>query len=472
MPLAFVDIETTGSHLRCDRIIEIGILRVEEDKLVRTYKQLINPETYLSPFIEQITGINAHDLEDKPTFEQVKEEIMEILDGATFVAHNVRFDYGFVKNELKRYGISYSAKQLCTVRLSRTLFPEFHHHNLDALIKRFNFEIENRHRAFDDAHVLWKFYQALPHIFPQEKIEKTIFSLMKKPSVPINLDETMLEILPEGPGVYLFYGDGDVPLYIGKSINIKERVLAHFGSDHESSKELSITQQIKRIETIETVGELGALLKEASLIKKHQPIYNRQLRKTKKIVFLRKNTTPKGYDTIEIGETKKISADDIKEFLGIFTSKKKAKDYLRRQAEEHQLCEKLLGLEKGSGPCFGSKIGRCKGACLGHEKPISYNIRFIEAFSSRKIKSWPYKGPIRITEYDSIENRQEEFMINEWCLIGQIDDEKIFDYDTYKILVRYIFKQHNQKNIINLTDEPMDIDSYEISSISEMNRSL
>src|SRR5437867_5621 len=132
--LAFVDIETTGTRVSRDRIIEIGILRVEENKLVATYKTLINPQTYISPFIEQMTGISKEALENAPIFSDVKEKILDILDDCVFVAHNARFDYGFLKTEYKHLGISFSPKQFCTVKLSRLLYPKYKQHNLDSLI--------------------------------------------------------------------------------------------------------------------------------------------------------------------------------------------------------------------------------------------------------------------------------------------------------------------------------------------------
>ncbi len=444
---SFVDIETTGSHSRYDRIIEIGILRVEQDKVVRTYNQLINPQTYLSPFIAQMTGINPDDLESAPPFEHIKEEILEVLDDTIFVAHNVRFDYGFIKNEFKRFGINYSAKQLCTVKLSRKLFPQYKRHSLDSLIERFNFSTKNRHRAYDDAKVIWDFFQKINLSYPAEIITKAVNEITKKPSLPLGLNQQVIDSLPENPGVYMFYGENDLPLYIGKSVNIKDRVLSHFTDDQNSSKELRITQQIKYINTIETVGELGALLKEAELIKKMQPLYNRQLRKTKKLIVLRKKTLENGFLTLNIESITHIDTSDLPTLMGIFPSKKKAKEYMREKALDHSLCEKLLGLEKCSGSCFGHKLERCKGACVGRELPVRYNIRFVQAFSQKKIKTWPFRGAIKITEYDPIENRKEEFIINKWCLTSKDSDEIFFDYDTYKILVRYIFNEKNSRKI-------------------------
>lgn len=453
MNFSFVDIETTGAHSRHDRIIEIGILRVDENKLTKTYQKLINPETYLNPFISQMTGITQSDLEIAPTFEELKEEILEVLDGTIFVAHNVRFDYGFIRNEFKRFGINFSSKQICTVKLSRTLFPQYTRHSLDSLIERFKFNMQNRHRAFDDAKVLWDFYQKVHAIFPTETVDKVVQEIMKKPALPQHLSQSILDNLPEGPGVYIFYGENDIPLYVGKSVNIRDRVLSHFSNDQNSTKELKISQQIQRIETIPTVGEFGALLKEAELIKSMQPLYNTQLRKLHKVVLLKKKELANRFYSLEMEQVKNITPEDLSTTLGIFPSKKKAKEFIKKKAEDFKLCEKLLGLEKTSGSCFGHKIERCKGACINQEHFLSYNMRFLQAFSEKKIKSWPFKGPIKITEFDPIEQRSEEFIANKWCLTSYENGDLFFDYDTYKILVRFILNQRNQRHITHLQNE-------------------
>ncbi len=460
MKFSFVDIETTGAHARHDRIIEIGILRVEDNKLVKTYQKLINPETYLNPFISQMTGITEQDLERAPTFEEVKEEILEILDDTIFVAHNVRFDYGFLRNEFKRYGIGFSSKQMCTVKLSRTLFPQYTKHSLDSLVERFQFQMQNRHRAYDDAKVLWDFYQKVQTLFPLETVDTVVQEIMKKPSLPHHISQTIIDELPDGPGVYIFYGENDIPLYVGKSVSIRDRVLSHFQNDQNSSKELKISQQVKRIETIPTVGEFGALIKEAELIKTMQPLYNAQLRRTQKIVILKKRELSNRFYSLEIDQVKYISPEDLQSMLGIFPTKKKAKEYIAKKAEEFQLCEKLLGIEKCSGACFGHKLEKCKGACIEKEHFLSYNMRFIQAFSDKKIKSWPFEGAIKITEYDPIEQRSEEFIADRWCLTSHNKEELFFDYDTYRILVRYIFNQRNQSRI-----SPFHVHSNRIQSL-------
>lgn len=474
--LAFVDIETSGSSTTHDRIIEIGILRVENQELVRTYETLINPQTVVSPFIEEMTGIQSADLVTAPTFEEIKDEILEVLDSCVFVAHNVRFDYGFLKNEFRRYGVSFAPKHFCTVKLSRTLYPQHTKHNLDALMERFELSCDRRHRAFDDAKVIWDFYQRLHQDIPTDKLTDALKMALRKPSLPIHLPPNTLDTIPENPGVYIFYGENNMPLYIGKSINLRDRVASHFSGDHSSAKEMNISQQLRSIETISTAGELGALLKEATLVKQMMPLYNRHLRNAKKLTIARKTKTKEGYDTIKLEDVSTIGIDDIEDIVAIFRTKQQAKEKLADIANKYALCEKILGIEKGKGSCFGYKIEQCHGACIGEELPIKYNLRFTEAFYNLKIKSWPFPGPIMIEEYDAVEQRREVFVIDKWCLInGTINTEPledmnqetftksvlnslnrediIFDYDTYKILVRYLFDKRNQQSIKVLSRE-------------------
>ena len=452
MTYSFVDIETTGTSARHDRVIEIGILRVENDKMVKKYNQLINPETHVSSFITQITGITPEDLEDAPTFEIVKDEVYELLHGSIFVAHNVRFDHGFLKNEFKRYDMNLAMKQLCTVKLSRTLFPQHRHHNLDAIIERFNIKCENRHRAYDDAHATWQFFRKVSKLFPRDQLDQMLEKQIKRPSVPTRINARLIDRLPEGPGVYKFYGEEGMPLYIGKSRNMRKRVLSHFSADHRYEKDMNISRQLKNIETISTAGELGALLKESVLIKKEKPLYNRALRRKNMLTLLLQAQTYQGFNTIRIENRSQIFADDLENLVGVCTSKKIARELLKERISNHNLCEKIMGIEKSSGPCFEYKLTKCRGACINKESALRYNIRFIEAFGKDKIKPWPFDGAVTIREHDSVEHLTDIFHINKWCLITSDNDPLIFDYDAYKILVRYLQK-HKVGSHFSITEK-------------------
>ncbi|HVF69538.1 MAG TPA: exonuclease domain-containing protein [Xanthomonadales bacterium] len=461
--IAFVDIETTGVSAAYDRIIEIGILRVENNVLVKTFHSLIDPQTFIPKEIELLTGISPYDLEKAPTFREIKDDIQEILKDCVFVAHNVRFDYGFLKNEFRRINISFSTKHFCTVRLSRLLYPSHKHHNLDAIIQRYNFECKNRHRALDDAAVLFDFYKMAHDESQPDAFEQAVSRCLKKTSTPLNLPPNSLENLPEQPGVYIFYSQTGMPLYVGKSINLRERILSHFASDIHSPTEMNISQQVAQVETIPTTGELGALLLESQLIKKLLPLYNKKSRIKRELVAVKSKINIDGYKEIYIEpivsiDPNQLGAENGEAFLGFFKSRKQAKDYLVSILKEYSLCEKLLALEKTKNGCFSYRLSKCKGACVGMEKVAVYNLRFTEAFAASVIKPWPYDGKITIEE-KSHDGKSEYFLIDKWCYLGnvkidefehsneQVSNNLVFDLDTYKILKGFLKNPKNVKRI-------------------------
>lgn len=444
--LTFVDLETTGGSVTFDRVIEIGILQVRNNKLERTFETFLNPDRPLPPEITTLTGIQTSDLERAPSFFDIKDELMEYFDDTVFVAHNARFDYGFLKQEFLRYGDKFTQKQLCTVKLSRLLYPEHRHHNLDSIIERFQFEIKNRHRAFSDAKILWEFYQKIQTLFPVEKVTQVISHILKKPNIPPKLKNFEYSDLPETPGVYIFYGENGQPLYIGKSKNIRDRVLSHFSLSTGDSSEMKIYNTIESMEFIKTAGELGALLKESEMIKKMMPLYNRRLRYREKMVMAVKKEV-EGVFIIDIEETDQPDINNLESIMGVFKTKRDARQALVNLAKEYNLCDKFLGLQKTKGACFNYQLGRCKGVCAGKEIAMKYNLRFIEAFLKTKIKAWPHKGPIVIKEIDPDSGKEEQFLIHNWCIIQKQegDDKDLsgleFDYDIYKILRRFMFKE-------------------------------
>lgn len=451
--LCFVDIETTGASFSYNRIIEIGVLRVDEGVVTETFNTLINPGCSIPPEIEVLTGINGAMVEQSPYFWEIKDSLFEILKDAVFVAHNVRFDYAFLKSEFKKVGVNFNSRQLCTVKLSRKLYPQYRHHNLDSVIERLGFECEKRHRAFEDANVLWQFYQHILKNFDHKTILESYKKVTKRPTLPVRLSEKDLDKLPESPGVYIFYGEKGMPLYVGKSINVKERVLSHFCADIASITEMKISQQIESIEVVPADGELGALLKEAALIKKLQPLYNKKSRYSRKLTLLTgsSNLSSSKYSQVDLEDTQGIDIDKLDKVLAVFKNKRTAKQFLIKIVKEHNLCEKLLGLEKTKGACFGYRLGRCLGACIGKELPLKYNLRFQMAFSKTKVKQWPFKKPILITEGE----RAEGFIVDKWCFLGMVSNEddlvikeKLeFNLESYKILSKFIFSQKSLKNI-------------------------
>ncbi len=440
-PLAFVDLETTGGSATKDRITEIGIVLVDDDG-VREWSQLIHPQMRIPLYIEQMTGISNEMVANMPSFAAVAAKVDTLLQGRLFIAHNARFDYGFLKNEFKRLEMLFKPQVLCTVKLSRALYPQFQRHNLDSLIDRHQLKAKERHRALADAQLIYQFWQLSAQQFPAEAIEATVKKLVQRSSLPSQLDPNLVHELPESPGVYLFYGENDLPLYIGKSVNIRQRVLSHFAADHRNSKEMSLSQQTKRVDWIETSGELGALLTEARLIKQMTPVHNQRLRRKNALCAWQLQQTQDQLlpqltwaDDLDFGSQTNL--------YGLYNNQRDAQKALRNLAGEHQLCLSVLGLEKvGNGkPCFAHQLKRCRGACVGKESGLEHATRLLVAMGKLKLTSWPYPGAIGIREADELH------VIDHWCYLGTARSEDeveallqqgrpVFDRDTYMTLVK------------------------------------
>lgn len=444
--LIIIDTETTGMSAFHNRVIELAMIRISKNKIVDKFTTLINPETRISPFISSFTGITNEDLKDAPVFGDVKNRVLELLDDAVFVAHNVRFDYSFIKTELKRTGVNYKSKTFCTVRLSRRLFPEHRSHSLESVIDRYNFKFENRHRAYDDAYVLWQFLKKIKKTVPKKTLMKAWADLTKSLySVDADI-KTQVDALPESPGVYIFYNKNDEVLYVGKSKNISDRVIAHFSEDTTSTKHLSLIKEVVRIGHIITTGEFGALLMESQMIKELHPIYNARLLEKKEFIILSKSMNKDGYWTLKPKTVKSLAEVNSENLFGAFKNKQAMKEYLIEFAEKYSLCQKLLGIDSSKDSCFAYKLGKCRGACIGKEKKKIYNPRFLIAFiESRHFRPWPHKGKIEIVEKDEYGEKWESYIIDRWCLIGKKNNagdeetfDPIFDPDHYKIISRYL----------------------------------
>ena len=455
--LAFVDLETTGANPVGDRITEIGLVTVEGG-IASSWSTLVNPECRIPPYIQGLTGITQEMVAKAPSFAKLADEVQARLAGFTFIAHNARFDYGFLKNEFKRLGRRFEADVVCTVKLSRHLFPGFYRHNLDSLIERHGLSADARHRALADAELIWQFWQKLLIDPGPDAVTVAVRRQLARPTLPPQLDPDVLDAIPERPGVYLFYDAGDVLLYVGKSINLKQRVRSHFYADTRAFREHRLSQQTSRIEWHETAGELGALLLESRLIKERQPVHNRKLRRNAEMCTwqLVEHAPGEFRPMLVCGEALDLSASQA--CFGLFASKREATHALTSIAEAHQLCLAVLGLEKTTGkgrPCFGYQLQRCKGACIGKEPLSLHGARLMAALARLKLKTWPYPGAIGIVERNEASGRVEIHVVDGWCYLGTAHDEDaleailesgghpVFDRDTYILLVKHLNERAN-----------------------------
>lgn len=454
--LAFIDIETTGSHFERDRITEIGIKTLAGDQIY-VWEQLINPQTFIPQNIQRLTGISPQMVENQPSFDQIARELKQELDGKIFVAHNARFDYGFIKASFKRIGIDFKPKVLCTVKLSRLLFPDQARHNLDTIIDAHDLLVSARHRALGDADLLLQFWRVCESKFGKAKLNEAINQLIGNPSLPPNIDKVLIDSIPDAPGCYIFYGENKVPLYIGKSISLRSRVMGHFQGALTQRKEMKLSLQIRDIDWIETSGELGALMLESRLIKERMPGMNIKLRRSKDLCGWSLLEDESGVLIPTLVNQRQLAPGLQDNLYGLFYSKREAHAYLKAIAKKHHLCEALLGLEKRieGKSCFGYQVKQCGGACLNLTPITLHNLQLKTVLELFRVQVWPYSGPIAIKEGG------EMIVIDKWCYLGTaINEDELyelaesgeaeFDLDIYKIVKKALAGPY-KKQVLELS---------------------
>jgi DNA polymerase-3 subunit epsilon len=460
-PLVCVDLETTGTNPVRDRVTEVAVITVQDGEVTQEWSTLLNPETWVPAQIQALTGITNEMLDDSPTFVEIADALFELLEGRLFVAHNARFDYGFLRNEFRRAGRQLQLPVLCTVKLSRRLFPEYRQHSLDSLIGRYGLDCEARHRALGDARALWRFVQKLDELKDPSIVRAAVAELLARPALPAGLSQRDLDEIPEAPGVYLFYDGQNSPLYVGKSINLRSRVLSHFAGDHRLNKDMRIAQQVRRVEWVQTAGELGALLKEAQLVKDLLPIYNRALRRHTSLWSLQWDPMDEAGSPPRLIDAHTLDTGDLENLYGLFRTRRKALDAFRELIDDHGLCHKLTGLEKTSrGPCFSHQLKRCRGACVGTESPLQHRIRLMQALAPWKIQAWPFDGRVGIRECSPDGKRIDVHLLDHWCYLGTVKSDAqmdlfgfhertaMFDVDTYRILQRFFERKGSRLDMI------------------------
>jgi excinuclease Cho len=258
------------------------------------------------------------------------------------------------------------------------------------------------------------------------------------------IDPQSLAALPRTFGVYIFKGEGTLPLYIGKSVDIRSRVMSHLRAPDEAS----MIAQTRRIDFIETAGEIGALLLESRMIKEQNPLFNQRLRRVRTLCSIRLSQTEKGV-VPEIVDSKSVSLGSTPELYGLFSSSHAANAKLKELAQQQMLCLSVLGLEKTSKRgCFGLQIKTCLGACVGKEDRQAHDERLFTALIDSQVEVWPFAGPVDLIEES--DGWVQRHRVNNWCYLGTQCSKTQgksnlsywkphdFDLDSYKILVKPI----------------------------------
>lgn len=376
---AIIDIETDGGSLKSSKITEIAIFLHDGEKVVDSFISLVDPESYIPPFITQLTGISNDMVVGAPKFYEVAKQIIEITKDAIFVAHSVNFDYTIIRNEFRKLGFDFTRDKLCTVKLSRKLIPLQPSYSLGKLADSLGIEINGRHRAGGDAEATVKLFEMLIALDNKKVTKGNI-----KPGDPKfdnpNISAEQINMLPQEAGVYYFFNSDRDLIYVGKSKNIRKRVMTHLLNSH-TNKGMAMRKEIADIDFEVTGNELVALLKESDQIKQKKPFFNSAQKRTYFQYGLFSNQQLDGFIRLEL---KKIKEGSLP--LTAYSSRKEGTEHLYKLNEEFNLCLTLTGLNTSPGACFHYKIKQCNGACHGKESADNYNKRVMEALGTFRFK--------------------------------------------------------------------------------------
>jgi len=420
---AIVDIETTGGSPQYEKITEVAIFIHDGVQIVDEFVTLINPEKTIPYYITGLTGITNEMVADAPKFYEVARKILEITENKIFIAHNASFDYNFIRSEYRSLGYSFKRDLLCTVRLSRKLIPGKKSYSLGNICRDLGITITDRHRAAGDALATTKLFELLLNLNKQTgeiELGKKDFGILHP-----GLDLKKITDLPEEAGVYYLYNEEKEIIYVGKSKDIKSRILTHLGAA-KTKTALKMRKEIADISYELTGSELIALLLESDEIKKLQPLYNRTQRRTVRHYGIFNYLNEDGYLCFKIEQT------NTKELLPLNTyeSLEYARLTLFKLIEEYTLCQKLCGLYKSSGACFHYELRQCNGACIGVECAEEYNRRAMMAMNSIG------NGNENLLIIDNGRNNEEKTVVRiengKYLGYGFIDSACIAGIDTLK----------------------------------------
>lgn len=376
MEFAIVDIETTGGAPKHGGITEVAVLIHDGESIIREYQTLINPEQAIPTYITGLTGIDNFMVRNQPTFEDIHEELWELLNDRVFVAHNVSFDYGFLREAFVKVGKELKTPKLCTVRLSRKVYPGMKSYSLGRLCESQNIEIEARHRAMGDARATAiLFHRMIKSDF--QIINQSLKKNTGEAFLPPNFPHSKFKEIPTTCGVYYMVDERGKVIYVGKAINIRERFKNHFSGQLLPNLKQKLKTEVFDLKWELTGSEIMALLFEAMEIKRLWPKYNSALKLPKRLFGIFHYEDNSGYGRFQVSKITKFFKP-----LESFFSMEEANTFLKTGIKTYGLCPKLSGLRKVN--CAPEEELSCKGACHFTEKPGEYNNRVTEFMAKIK----------------------------------------------------------------------------------------
>jgi DNA polymerase III subunit epsilon len=371
---AIVDIETTGTYSAANGITEISIHVFDGTVVVEKFETLINPGQPIPRYIQAMTGITDEMVADAPSFSDIAQKIYSILHDKIFIAHNVNFDYSFVNGHLREHGFDLNSKKLCTVRLSRKIFPGFPSYSLGKLCQSLGITINSHHRAGGDTEATVKIFQLLLANDKEQHIQKSLLRNSKEATLPPNVPKEHFEQLPYTPGVYYFHNEKGKVVYVGKANNIRYRVNSHFSNNSESRQKQNFLKHVHAISFQPCGTELMACILESTEIKKRWPVFNQSQKRWEDIYGIFMYEDQNGYLRLAIDKNRK-RLNPVYTFHYIVDGHA----IIRKLIRDFNLCPKLCFLQKDPGKCEGIKEKYCFGACEQKESADAYNQRIKKA---------------------------------------------------------------------------------------------
>ena len=404
--LAFVDIETTGLSPTTDRIAEIGVITVDGDRtdrwttLIKTPTDRAYPEGVPNP-------------EDAPRFADIAPELAARLCGRLFVAHNARFDHSFLRAEFERVGVVFDPQVLCSVMLSRKLYPRLARHDLDSLSEHHALNVETRHRALPDADLVWQWWQVVHRQKSHDAIARAIEVLLAGPVLPSQLDASLIDRLPRSPGAYIFHGEDDEPLVVGAAHNLRLHVVNYFRLDQASDKALEYAHRVTNITWRRTRGMFGAQLRAAEL----DEVLFANARRRRNDVQFTWQLSPAAIPCIALVPISAALRDESDSF-GLFATERKAHNALVRLAARYRLCHGLLGISHCTkSECSACPVDQNAAGCVGHSGRKKELVRLFSALRAMRVPPWPHRGPVGIREQGDLH------IVDRWQFLGTAQRE-------------------------------------------------
>jgi DNA polymerase-3 subunit epsilon len=445
--LVLIDIETTGLRPDKDRIVEINLATIKNGAIHKKWHSLINPEK------KKLPAARKKALAAAPTFPEIAATLHKLLKNKILVAHNAFFIYEFLKHEMLRSHSALDVKILCSISLSRFLFPESKQHHLEAINER----LQLNYKGISRLDMLINFFSQLEKMITPADLQQTIRRLTQSFNSALVVEHK--DGIPAAPGIYRFYDEKNCLIYIGKSNSLSETIASHFQLNNNAHKEIQIAKQIKKIDWIKTSGELGTTLLAATHINRHKPLFNRLIEKMKTVFTIRLQNNG-DYLALQIVKLSEITAAEFSTTFGTFNQKADAEKLLNFFINQSDLCHHINNFTKTKGACFRVKVKKCKGACNQLEAAKNYNDRIKKILKTFPKNHWPFPHKIAIRETCEKTNDTHFHIIDNWTYVDTVKSlDKLndatfetgkMDENIYKVLKNFFHKAENQQFIINI----------------------